>query len=816
MARETRPSTTSTREELGPEIEREIEIFEVEIERLKRGKLSEEQFRHFRLNHGIYGQVQPGVHMVRIKVPSGLLDARQLEALAEVAENYGHGVAHVTTRQDIQYHYVKLEDVPAIMRLMASVGLTTREACGNTVRNITACSLAGVCPGELFDVTPIARRTTHTFLRHPLCQQLGRKFKISFSGCADKPCGLAHMHDIGHLARTREVDGRTQYGFEIWIGGGLGAQPHRAKLYSEFVPLEELHLHQAGILAVFNKEGERKNRNKARMKFLVEKLGIEEYRRRVAEEIEELKQDSYWTSQALVVRNDEPRPDLPDGSPGEEGTSAAFELWKSTNVVAQKQPGYSAVQITLPLGDIGPEQLRALADIIRRFNGENLRTTVEQNFLMRWVREADLWGLYTQLKAADLAEPGAESLLDITACPGSDTCNLGITSSKGLAVALRKALAGNGEGLRAIPEELRGLSIKVSGCPNSCGQHHIADIGFFGSSQRAGGHVVPNYHLFLGGQKSANAVSFGLATLKVPAKKIPQVVEHLVGRFRTERLDGERFAQWAGRVGKKNISEGLAPLRAVPSFEEDPDTYMDWGSEEIFSVGTGQGECAGQLVAMVELKLDEAERDLFEANLQYERGLFTEASRLAFQAMATAAQGLLVTEGVAETNIGKVKDEFRARFVDTDRLYEASANYFIQSEPLNGEVTDKDDAYQRVDKASLFIDECQMAYSRMQVEEAQKAEGESPPKAPPSPQAAAAPPVQEIDSLLDLKGVGCPINFVKTKLQLETMDSGQLLEVTLDGGEPINNVPESIRREGHHVLDIKKVGEHFRVLIQKA
>ncbi|MDV2494948.1 MAG: nitrite/sulfite reductase [bacterium] len=708
------PSPSSAGQEaLAPEIEREIEIFEVEIERLKRGKISEEHFKHFRLNHGIYGQRQPGVHMVRVKIPSGLLNATQLEMLAEISENFGHGLAHVTTRQDIQYHFVQLDDVPTIMRRLASVGLTTREACGNTVRNITACSLSGICLDETFDVTPIARASTNAFLRHPLCQQLGRKFKIAFSGCADKPCGLAHMHDIGHIARTREVDGRTEYGFEVWVGGGLGAQPHPAKLYSEFVPAEEIILHQAAILSVFHREGERKNRNKARLKFLVAKLGIEEFRVRVHEEIEELRGDPYWFSLPLVVRRGEEPPALPDGPPGGEGASPAFELWCSTNVIPQRQEGFCAVYITLPIGDINPRQLRAVASITRRFSGENLRTTVEQNFLMRWVRRSYLWELYQALDEAGLAEPGAETMLDITACPGADTCILGITSSKSLALRLREMLASNGSEAEALPEEFRDLSIKVSGCPNSCGQHHVANIGFFGSSQRVGSNVVPNYHLFLGGQKSENANSFGLATLKVPAKNIPATVEHLVGRYRDERSDGESFNEWAARAGKKDIRDGLAPLRVVPEIHEQPDFYIDWGEEEPFSVGAGTGECAGQLIPKVELKLGEAERELFEANLQYEQGKYAEAARMAFQAMTTAAGALLITEGVEATDVGVAREEFRSRFVETDRVFEGSANYFVQAEAVEHKITDKDDAYQLVDKASLFVDECQMTYSRM-------------------------------------------------------------------------------------------------------
>lgn len=710
---ESRPSFASDLEALAPEIEREVHIFEVEIERLKRGKISEEHFKHFRLNHGIYGQRQPGVHMVRVKIPSGLLNATQLEMLAEISENHGHGLAHVTTRQAVQYHFVQLEDVPTIMRRLASVGLTTREACGNTVRNVTACSLSGVCPDEVFDVTPIARATTNAFLRHPLTQQLGRKFKIAFSGCADKPCGLAHMHDIGHIARTREVNGRTEYGFEVWVGGGLGAQPHPAKLYSEFVPAEDIILHQAGILSVFHKGGERKNRNKARLKFLVAKLGIEEFRRQVHEEIEVLRSDPYWFSRPLVVRRGEESPALPDGPPGDGGTSPAFELWCSTNVVPQKQEGFCSVYITLPIGDINPKQLRAVASITRRFSGGNLRTTVEQNFLMRWVRRSDLWELYQALDEAGLSEPGAETMLDITACPGADTCILGITSSKSLALRLREMLSSNGPEPKALPEEFRDLSIKVSGCPNSCGQHHVANIGFFGSSQRVGSNVVPNYHLFLGGQKSENANSFGLATLKVPAKNIPATVEHLVGRYRDERSDGESFNEWAERVGKKGIRDGLAHLREVPDISEQPDFYVDWGEEEPFSVGVGTGECAGQLVPEVELKLGEAERDLFEANLQYEQGKYTQAAQMAYQAMTTAARALLITEGVGETGVEATQEAFRTRFVETSRVFAGSANYFVQAEPVEREITDKDDAYQRVDKASLFVDECQMAYSRM-------------------------------------------------------------------------------------------------------
>ncbi len=701
----------SDREVVAPEIEREIQIFEVEIERLKREKISEEHFKHFRLNHGIYGQRQPGVHMIRVKIPSGLLNATQLEMLAEISENHGHGLAHVTTRQDVQYHFVNLEDVPTVMRRLASVGLTTREACGNTVRNVTACSLSGVCPDETFDVTPIARATTDTFIRHPLTQQLGRKFKIAFSGCADKPCGLAHMHDIGHIARTREVDGRTEYGFEVWVGGGLGAQPHPAKLYSEFVPAEEIILHQAGILSVFHKGGERKNRNKARLKFLVAKLGIEEFRRQVHEEIEVLRSDPYWSSRHLVVRLGEESPALPDGPPGDEGTSPAFELWCSTNVTPQRQEGFCAVYITLPIGDINPRQLRAVASITRRFTGGSLRTTVEQNFLMRWVRRSDLWELYQALDEAGLSEPGAETLLDITACPGADTCMLGITSSKNLALRLREMLASNGP--EPLPEEYHDLSIKVSGCPNSCGQHHVANIGFFGSSQRVGSNVVPNYHLFLGGQKSENANSFGLATLKVPAKNIPATVEHLVGRYRDERSDGESFNEWAERMGKKDIRDGLAHLREVPDISENPDFYVDWGEEAPFTLGAGTGECAGQLVPEVELKLGEAERELFEANLQYEQGNYTEAARRACQAMTTAARGLLITEGVGETGVEATQEAFRTRFVEAGRVFAGSANYFVQAEPVEREITDKDDAYQLVDKASLFVDECQMAYSRM-------------------------------------------------------------------------------------------------------
>src|SRR3989304_5255965 len=470
----------------------EIDAFEAEIGRLRRNEIPEEKFKRFRLQQGIYGQRQKEDFMVRVKVPQGTLNPEQLKRLADIGDRFSNGIAHTSSRQDIQFHYVKLENVPTVMRLLAEVGLTTREACGNTVTNVTGCYLAGTCPDEVFDVSPYATLTTSYLLRNPVCQSLPRKFKIAFSGCS-KDCALAPINAIGAIAVKREVNGTEKPGFRIYIAGGLGPHPKIAQVLDEFVPAEDLIPLSEAILRVFDQYGERKNRSRARMKFLLEKIGFEELKQRVLKEFQTLKTSRTW-SFTLPSGDNLENPSISSLEKGGTGNGdPSFYRWHSTNVLRQKQDGYHTVSVRLVMGDITTAQMRKLADITTKYAHGRLKVTQQQNFIMKWVRDEDLHNLYLALKKERLALAGAGKMIDIQSCPGAETCNLGLTSSRQLAFAIGRRLAAREDA------EVEDVRIKVSGGPSSWGHHHIAHVGFLGVSNNMEGRLVPHYQLHLGG-----------------------------------------------------------------------------------------------------------------------------------------------------------------------------------------------------------------------------------------------------------------------------------------------------------------------------
>ena len=730
-----------------PELAQEIDVFENELALRKRGKLDESLIAETRLRRGVYGQrydngqrhdgraTRPIAYpedrptkgpqtlwdapgMQRIKIPFGGLTARELETLAEVAEEYSDGIAHVTTRQDIQLHFVHIEDTPSLMRRLAAVGITTREACGNTVRNVTACPVAGVCRTQIFDVTPYAKALAYFLLGHPDAQAFGRKFKISFSGCCGEACGLAHMHDFGAIAVERNIDGERKRGFELWVGGGLGAVPQLARLFTEFLPEEELLPVAQAMARVFTRLGEKKNRNTARMKFLVAKLGIDEFRRLVMEERASLPFDKRWTEYLEhVERAEEPR--LKPPSLLQIGGAACGELtrWAATNVYPQRQRGYSTVTVALPLGDITSDQLRALADIARRFIQDTIRTTVEQNIVLRWVSDGDLPQVHAALQAAGLATPGAGTILDVAACPGTDTCKLGIASSRGLAAELRTRLAARAFQLDEAVENLR---IKISGCFNSCGQHHVADLGFYGVSRKKGDYVVPHFQVVLGGQWRGNAASYGLAVGAVPSKRIPEVVDRITGRYVRERARGETFQTFIARIGKAECKRALEDLMEVPPHDADSSFYSDWGDPREFTIGDlGAGECAGVVVPAVEFQLAACEREVFEAQLKLEKTAIEAAALQAYESMLHGAAALLRHKAVA---FGGSPDEivrtFRAELVETRLFWDpfrggALSNYFFKAHEHAGSVHTEEAAHQLIEEAQLFIEACHACYVGM-------------------------------------------------------------------------------------------------------
>jgi sulfite reductase (ferredoxin) len=573
--------------------------FEAILAQYLAGDIEEDAFRIFRLNNGIYGQRQGGHNqMVRVKIPWGGLLPDQLELMADLADTYSRGWGHITTRQNIQFHYVQLEKVPEVMRLLATVGMTSREACGDTVRNIQGCHLAGACPHEKLDVTPWAEAAYRHFVRNPLSQRLPRKFKINFSGCATD-CGQAMFNDIGVIAATRTLeDGSVERGFRVFVAGGLGANPHPALALEEFTPRDDLMPTLEACLRVFNNHGNRDNKLRARMKWLVDTLGWEDVQARIIKERRLLLGSSSWPGG--IPAEVEKSGDAPAGAavdvaptPMGQGVPVAitrkdpFERWDDTNVVRGAAKGTVSAIAYARLGDVTSAQFRALA-AIQRDMGLEVRLTNRQNVAFRGLTEEQLPVLYERLDAIGMAEPGAELVRDVVTCPGADTCNLAVTQSRGLGAAIGDRL--EEEGLA----ELGGLRINISGCTNSCGQHHTSDIGFFGAERRAHGRSAPGYQMLLGGYVGQEQIHFGDKALRLPAKNAPEAAVRVVRRFSDERTAGESFRDWMERAGgAKSIAAELKELDVFPTPDDGPEFYVDYDETGPYEAEVGAGECAG-------------------------------------------------------------------------------------------------------------------------------------------------------------------------------------------------------------------------------
>jgi sulfite reductase (ferredoxin) len=580
---------------LDPVIADELDIFERTVKEYLDGRVDEDVFRVFRLNHGVYGQRQGGRNqMVRVKIPYGRLTAEQLEALGYVAETYSRGWGHLTTRQNVQFHFVQLEQTPELVRVLASVGLTTREACGDTVRNVVGCHLAGACPYEVVDITPWADATAQLFLRHAYAQRLPRKFKINFSGCATD-CGQAMFNDVGVVAVSRDrADGTKEQGFRVFVAGGLGANPHPAQALEAFTSREDLLPTIEACLRTFDHYGNRDNKIRARMKWLVDTMGIDELREKIIRERKFLRAARYWPGgipEQVKLAGDAPagggdQVNADGGVPVRLLKTDPFERWNEANVVRGVARGTVSAYAYARLGDITTEQFRRLADIQRDF-ALDVRITNRQNFVLRDLAEADLRALHDRLSEIGMAEPGAELARDVVSCPGADTCNLAVTQSRGLASAIGDALEDAGLA------DVGGVSVNISGCSNSCGQHHVSDIGFMGLERRAHGRAAPGYQMLLGGRLGNMEVEFGAKAAKLPAKSAPQAVVKVVGRFAEEREAGETFSDWLARSGgAKGVGEGVNELDHFPSPDEAPEYYVDYGETGPYVADVGDGECA--------------------------------------------------------------------------------------------------------------------------------------------------------------------------------------------------------------------------------
>ncbi len=688
---------------------KEIDVFETELHRFQAGEVPEKVFTEFRLRHGAYGQRQERVQMQRIKIPMGMLTLDQLDALAEISEEYAVGVLHVTTRQDFQCHFIDINDCPNMFRRLAETGITTKEACGNTIRNVTCCPEAGVCTEELFNAAPHAKAMAYFMLRHPDAQNFGRKFKISYSGCEDKACGLARMHDMGAISAIKEIDGKPTEGFKVYVGGGLGALPQQAWLYSEFIPADKMLPLVQAIARVFGRDGEKTNRAKARMKFLIGKIGLDEFKKRVEEELAKLPLDPKWEEQlsgALKQWADEPLKG-PSAMATPADASDEYRRWLNLNVRPQKQEGYSMVEIFLPLGDISSDQMKGLAKACRKYIGDTVRVTVPQNILLRWVTNEDLPAVYEDLKRLKIADAGAGTLQDVTACPGTDSCKLGISSSRGLAAVLQDEFS-NGMSDLADRDD---MNVKISGCFNSCAQHHTADLGFFGSIQRKGKNAAPVFQVVPGGSTKGNADRFGLSIGKVPAKRVPQTIRRLVEFYDREKQGAEKFADVIERVGKARLKEEIADLAELPTMEENDDFYRDNRQSWVYHKSVGVGECAGEVVDQAEFMLNDADRLNFEATIALDEGRSDEAAQKALQAQMKAADALLFTKGLLISDKYDTAGEFRKLFYDTDLFWKPFADNFFRSTEESADDASSH-ARSRVEEATLFIEAAQGVYTQ--------------------------------------------------------------------------------------------------------
>jgi len=646
-----------------PIVEKDIIDLEQKIRAFREGKIHDEKFRSLRLARGVYGQRQPGVQMVRIKLPFGKVTFKQLLRIADVADEYGSGNLHLTTRQDIQIHYVSLDRTPELWAELERDDITLREACGNTVRNVTSSPDAGINPDELFDVSPYAQAVFKYFLRNPICQEMGRKIKISFSA-TEKDTAFSYIHDLGFIPK---LNAEGERGFKVMFAGGLGAQPFLASVVNEFLAEDQLIPYAESVLRVFDRYGERTNRNKARMKYLVQKLGLEEVTRLIEEEVLANKSKTFKIDLGTV-----PLPALPAILENTgvllPANALHYQQWLDTNVFAQKQSGFYGVYIKIPRGDIKTDRARLLVTAISPYVADEIRITQNQGLLLKFVREEALLPLYNGLNELDFAVPGFDSLADVTTCPGTDTCNLGISNSMSLAVVLETVIYDE------YPDLIydKDMKIKISGCMNSCGQHGLAHIGFHGSSVKANGKVVPAVQVMIGGGTVGDGIGrVAERVIKAPTKRAPAVLRAILDDFNSHSAEEESFHQYYDAKGKDYFYQMLKPLADLSDLKDDE--YVDWGHEETFATAIGVGECAGVVIDLVATLLLEGEEKLQWAGEAFEGKAWSDAIYHSYSVFVNTAKALLLDKGVnSSTQIGILR-EFDANYVENGEVQLPSA-----------------------------------------------------------------------------------------------------------------------------------------------
>ncbi len=674
-----------------PIVERDIIDLEKKIQQFYNGEIDEARFRSLRLARGVYGQRQFGVQMIRIKLPYGKLTSEQLHRIANVSDEYSRGRLHITTRQDIQIHHVSLDRTPELWAELEKDDITLREACGNAVRNVTASETAGIDKNEPFDVSPYAHSVFEFFLRNPICQELGRKFKISFSG-TDEDTALSFMHDLGFIAKIKD----GVIGFKVMVAGGLGSQARLADTMFEFIEADKIIPITEAVLRVFDRYGERSKRAKARLKFLIKDIGFEAFIKLVEEEQKALSVTSFPIDTSkfdntIELSNIEiPSVEIQDKN--------AFELWKKTNVIEQKQEGFCAIGIKVHLGDFYSDKARILADLLKKYAGNEIRLTLRQNILIRHVKNELLPFFYNELNKLGFATIGYNSTLDITSCPGTDTCNLGIASSTGISVELERVLK------TEFPQYAnnKDITIKISGCMNSCGQHTMAHIGFQGMSIKSGNLVAPALQVLLGGSVLGDGKGrIADKVLKIPSKRGPNALRSILNDYEANVTADESFINYYDRQGERYFYNLLKPLADTTNLEQSD--FIDWGSEQAYEKAVGVGECAGVVIDLIATLLLESEEKLENASESLKLNQFSDSIYYTYSSIVNTAKALLTSEGKkTNTHVGIISqfDEVFGNEIDLGIPFSTFIYQLKNNEPT-------------VEFAQKYLDEAQFFYKKV-------------------------------------------------------------------------------------------------------
>ncbi len=767
----------------------EIADFRKILEGFQSGQLPESAFQKRRLWQGIYGQRQMGVQMIRIKVPYGVADTAMMRSMGEQARRRSNGILHITTRQAIQIHHIPRGETGDLIDDLATDGLTSREACGNTVRALSGDYFAGIGIDQVFDFRPVADRVFLHCLRNPYSQNFPRKFKIAFSG-SEMDRGLTSIHDIGFIATER--DGVR--GFRVVAGGGLGAQPIPAETVEEFLPISDVLIATTALMRLFNAHGNRAQRMKARMKYVKEKWGIVKFREVYRGLFDELAASEYGKS--LLLDPTSLALDLESAVSSKEGLSVpgATAQWLSESVEAQRGQDLFSVKVRVVLGDLHADVVDKLCDLADTLGAGEIRLTPDQNLVVSSISRANLAAAYAGLAALDLADPRFRRLSNVLACPGRSTCNLSMTSSKGLATAISSLLA-------TRPDlDVKGSTIKISGCPNSCGHHHIATIGFHGLALRAGGgKSAPYAQMMLAGGADDGIRRIGRRAVRVSTKKAPQAVAKLVETWQAEG-SGQTLDDFLLAFPDDRLKELMAPYSKLPSYEEEPEAFRDWDSDEEYNPAMGQGECAGGVLDLINEALQDALNTQKMARQLIESGFWTDAAKNAREAV-----GHVFRAGLS--NAGETSVDWQTDLSVWNRFYGNNQALPVVTELLTssqGAKVEEAAAREYVAESGAFVEAVTELYRW------------KPQKFAPEALAETTTGERSIP-LLDLKGVGCPMNYVKVKLKLELMAAGEELEVILDAGEPYRMVPASLRLDGHEIIHLEPIdnAERYSMVIKK-